>query len=212
MPVGAPKLKVEKREVSKAMTSKLTWVAAAAIIVVAAVGAWALLGTPVTPTETGEWTELLVPGQVYGYPAGSLSGINAIHFMAHGSGYLLTDNLATYTQANDNRIGSITSSGATIATFPFDVAFDIVVDVTANKDNIGQLNVGYLMVSLGLYSDSGIIHLVTENSLNTAETIYSSPANYIHVNAKWDNTGNTGYKLTADDNLYLENVSLWLRG
>lgn len=194
------------------MSSKLPWVAAAAIIVVAAVGAWALLGTPVTLSETGEWVAVGVPGQAYGYPAGSKSGINAIHFMRHGSGYLLTDNLANYTQSNDNRIGSITTSGATISTFPFDIPFDIIVDVTANKDNIGQLNVGYLMVSLGLRSDSGIIHLVTENSLNSQETIYSSPANYIHVNVKWDNTGNTGYILTADDNLYLENVSLWLRG
>ena len=56
MPVGAPKIKFEKKEVSKAMTSKLSWVAAAAVIVVAAVGAWMILGTPATPSgETGVW-------------------------------------------------------------------------------------------------------------------------------------------------------------
>jgi len=215
MPVGAPKVKFEKKEVSKAMTSKLPWIAAAAIIVVAAVGAWAIIGTPVAPSgETGDWNSVAsgTLGQALGYINNQKSGINAIHFMKHGSGYSLTDNLALYNQANDNRIGSITASGATISTFPFDVTFDIILDVTGNKDNMGQMNKGYLTVSLGLYDNAGLIHLNTENSLDASETVYSSPTNYIHVNAKWDNTGNTGYILTADDNLFLENISLWLRG
>ena len=193
---------------------KLPWIAAAAIIVVVAAGAWALLGgAPAAPSgQAGEWRVIKsgTPGQALGYPGGSKSGINAIHFMKHGSGYVLTDNLGAYTQSNDNRIGSILASGATISTFPFDVAFDIIIDVTGNKDNMGQVNKGYLTVSLGLYENTGLI-MTTENSLDANETVYYSPANYIYVNAKWDNSTN-GYILTADDNLYLENISLWLRG
>jgi hypothetical protein len=216
MPVGAPKMKFEKREVSKAMTSKLPWVAAAIIIVVAAAGAWLILGgAPAVPSgRVEEWRAIRsgTPSQALGYYAGQKSGINAIHFMKHGSGYQLTDNLATYTQSNDNRIGSILASGATIDTFPFDVAFDIVVDVKGHKDNMGQVNKSYLAVSLGLWSDTGLIYLPTDNSLDSTEYVYSSPANEIWVNALWDNTGHTGYILTADDNLHLENIILWLRG
>jgi len=193
------------------MTSKFPWVAAAIIIVVAAVGAWAIMGTATAPAgETGVWRELGVPGQAYGFPEGSKSGIVAIHFMRHGSGYSLSDNLATYTQSNDNRIGSLTASGQTISTFPYDTAFDIIVDVAGHDDNMGQLNINYLMVELQAHKDTGWT-LGPENSLNTQETVYSSPAGYIFVNVLWDNS-NSGYTISADDNLYLDNVKLWLRG
>ena len=33
----------------------------------------------------------------------------------------------------------------------------------------------------------------------------------IRFNVVWDNNGN-GYELEADDNLYMENIDLWLRG
>ncbi len=193
------------------MSSKLPWVAAAVIIVVAAVGAWAMLGTTAAPAGTEDWTEQGVPGQALGFPySGAKSGIVAIHLMKHGSGYVTTDNLFTYTVGNDNRIATINASGQTVGTFPFDVAFDIVVDVSGNKDNMGQVNIGYLMVELQAHKDTGWT-LAAENSLNSQETVYSSPANYIYTNVKWDNAG-AGYTISADDNFYFDSVKLWLRG
>ncbi|MFH1820936.1 MAG: hypothetical protein ABH852_00615 [Methanobacteriota archaeon] len=212
MPVGAPKIRFEKREVSKAMSNKFPWVAAAVIIVVAALGAWAVLGTPAAPGETGVWSDVqnITPGSAYGIPAGSESGIFAVHFMKNGSGYVTTDNLGAYTQSNDNRIGSFTASGQTIATFPFDTTFDIVVDVIGHNDNMGQININYLMVELQAHKDTGWT-LAAENSLNAKEYVYNSPADYIYVNAIWDNAGN-GYTISADDNMMLDNIRLWLRG
>lgn len=213
MPVGAPKIKFEKKEVSKAMTSKISWVAAAAIIVVAAVGAWTILGTPAAPSgETGVWNGVqeITPGSAYGIPAGSKSGITAVHFMKHGIGYDNSENLQKRYNGDNDRIGSFTASGQTLGTFPFDTRFDIVVDVVGNDDNMGQVNIGYLMVELGSYKNTGW-QLLSENSVNTREYTYSSPASYLFVNALWDNNGE-GYTISADDNMILDNIRLWLRG
>lgn len=192
------------------MTRRIPWIAAA-IIIVAAIGAWTVFGgAPAAPAPEGEWHKVN-PGQAYGFPTHSpLSGITAIHFMKHGSWYDNTDNLANIAQNNDNRIGSITSSGSTIATFPFDTTFDIAVDVQGHNDNMGQITKNYLTVELAFYLDTGYF-MPNENSLDINEHVFGSSADTINVNAIWDNNGH-GYTLSADDNMYLENVSLYLRG
>jgi rubredoxin len=71
--VGAPSLKVERREVRKAMAQRLPWVAAAVIIVVAVgLAAWALMPAPaVKPVVEGPWQQWW--RAILGVPVGTTS-------------------------------------------------------------------------------------------------------------------------------------------
>lgn len=132
-----------------------------------------------------------------------------MHFMRHASvgeaNYASTDNLS----ASTRRIGSLTASGQTISTFPYDNRYDIVVETQVHDDNMGQLTTAYMKVSINLKYDSGW-DPSGENSTDNMENIFNSQSAYKGINVVWDNGGN-GYVLRADDNLSVEDVTLWCR-
>ncbi|MEM3421729.1 MAG: hypothetical protein QW315_05680 [Candidatus Hadarchaeum sp.] len=209
MPVGAPK-RFEKKEVSKAMSSKLPWVAAI-IIVAAAVAAWALWPTaevPATVPSAGAKITLATgSGTVFAAPPEN-SGIENIYIVKTGQNY--TQNFSGLT---DNYLAVISSNGASVI-IPYDTPFAIVVAVTGHKDNMGQLTTAYLKVALGAITSSGEWSIPYENSDDNSaikENIFYSDSTKIRVNVVWDNGGNY-YQLKADDNLIIQHVDLWLRG
>ncbi|MGC8816663.1 MAG: hypothetical protein ACP5PX_02465 [Candidatus Hadarchaeum sp.] len=206
MPVGAPK-RFEKREVSKAMSSKLPWIAAI-IVLAAAAAAWALWPTaevPATVPSAGARITLAAgSGTVFAAPPEN-SGIENIYIVKAGQNY--NENFSGLT---DNYLAVISSNGSYV-TIPYDTPFAIVVAVTGHKDNMGKLDKAYLKVALGATTDSNSWSITWDNSNDTNEYIFYSDATKIRVNVVWDNSGSY-YQLQADDNLNIQHVDLWIRG
>jgi hypothetical protein len=211
MPVGAPKIKYEKKEVNKAMTSKLPWVAAAIIIVAAAAAAWALWPTAEVPPAAGGAAKvtLAATGTVFAAPPEN-SGIENIYIVKAGQNY--DENFSGL--GSDNVLAVISSNGATVE-IPYNTPFAIVVAVTGHKDNMGQLSAAYMKVALGATTSSGTWSIPYENSDDNSaikeRVFFPSNGTIIRFNVVWDNNGNY-YQLQADDNLIINHVGLWLRG
>lgn len=208
-PVGAPRIRMEKKEVKKEMTSKLPWATAVGIIVVAAIGAWALWPTAEIPSRAATVTAVVGPGTAFAaYPDNS--GIENIYIVKTGQTY--TENFSGL--GTDNVLGTISSTGASVS-IPYDTQFAIVVAVTGHKDNMGQLTNAYMKVALEANTDSSDWSITYENSDDDATideyTFYPSDGTWVRFNVVWDNDGNY-YQLKADDNLNITAVDLWLRG
>ncbi len=207
-PVGAPKLL--KKGGEKVMTNKLPWATAAVIIVVAAIGAWTIFGAaPAAPPTAGTAgvSATLGTGTVFGsWPDNS--GIENIYIMPTGQTY--TDNMAD----SGNALVTLTYSGDS-DNIPYDTQFAIVVAVTGHTDNMGQLTEAYMKVALGATTSSTDWSIPYENSDdNNAIDEYefqTSDGTWVRFNVVWDNNASY-YQLTADDNLNISAVDLWLRG
>jgi hypothetical protein len=148
-PVGAPKLKIQ-REVKKEMSSRLPWVAATIIIVVAAgLGAMAL-STPTTtvnpPTgaSTGTFGGITQgAGLIENTFADNLSGIGIenIYIIDHELGdntHDFRDQPLTWIVPSDN-VKSIIYCHNDTAEIPYENTFDIVVAVRIQAENIAYL-------------------------------------------------------------------------
>lgn len=196
------------------MTSRLPWATAAAILVIAAVGAWMILGPAPVEEAEEEWNRVGygLPGTATAMQTGFKSGIIAIHIInaANVHNYL-TDNLMDYTLDNDNRMFSMTATGQE-GNITYGTDFDIVLDVVGHTDNMGDDAIAYLKGCLGFYSDDGSVAWVAaDNSDDGDETAYEAGgADDIYVNiqlATW-----TDLSLIGDENLFIENVALHCRG
>jgi len=206
-PAGAS---IKKRGEEK-MASKIPWVAAAIIIVVAAIGAWATLkGAPAAPpTGYAAVTARAAPGKVFGLPPGSNSGILYIHIMRNGGTWNMSENLSTYPVGPaQQRLGVISTSGGT-ANIPYGVAFDIVVDVVGHDDNMAYVQEENLQVWLAA---SGDITITGAYSTNAEEDNYMPvpTSSRIYANVRkstWQNK-----TLLAGQSMSLDNVSLELWG
>ena len=206
-PVGAPRIRLEKKEVKREMATKLPWATAAVIIIVAAIGAWTIWGQapaapPVTPPGP-TWTLSSVIGLVE-----NGSGIENIYLLKYGLGDL-SKNLAL--QYPDNVYAIITSPTAQVGTLPYENAFRIVIGIRGNKPDIAYANVDNLNAHLlvenivGTLKRAGAIISSIGRENATIKTVYASGDDYIYVNAthtNWDNLtlsagGQFGYEAGA---------------
>ena len=197
------------------MTSKLPWAAAAVIIVVAAVAAWAIWGQApaVPPTGAATITAIVGPGTVWaeGTPADNASGIENVYIVLHSAAI---DYASTNLSGNANNLGVITANLGT-ASIAYETKFDIVVAVKAGTDNMAYATKENMNVGLAI---SGSFTLAEENAGGTINSHmaayswdnsgYGTTSGYLQINAVWDNDGE-GYKLPADGSITLSNIKLW---
>lgn len=189
------------------MTSKLPWATVAVIIVVAAIGVWALYGTPageVTPPGQPATISLpTAPGIAFAGGIPTDSGIENVYIMQHGL-FENTDNLSGHEnlQVYSGNTAVIEQSGADPENVPYENYFDIVVAVKGHSDNMAYV------VKENMY-----VRLVIANAFTGDETTLSTgkryvfdndvgPTDWIRVNHLFDNDGN-GYKLGAGENIDL---------
>lgn len=199
-PVGAPKV-WKKKEVEKMMTRRLPLVAAA-IIIVAAVGAWAILGgTPVTPSAGG-WTST----SVLGFTGGQKSGIAAVYIAKPGQDF--DENWIAVATYPENYYLVHTDTGGT-GDIPYDTDFVILVEVVGHDDNMVAINLDNIKVELSL---TGTLVKSAENTNggDGQEFQFAISGSEIGVNAVWDNDGNY-FRLPADTS-FNYTVKLWTYG
>ena len=194
------------------MTSKLPWATVAVIIIVAAIGAWALYGTPageVTP-PVGQPATISVPtalGIAFAGGIPTYSGIENIYIMQHGlfentanlSGH---ENLQTYS----NNTAVIEASGADPENIPYENAFDIVVAVKGHTDNMAYVVKENMYVRI-VTANAWVIDESTLDNNSRRYDFEDGTPTYIRTNHLFDNDGN-GYKLGAGENIDLT-VTYW---
>jgi hypothetical protein len=184
------------------MTRKLPLVAAA-IIIVAAVGAWAILGgTPVTPS-VGGWTST----SVLGFTGGQKSGIVAVYMAKPGQDF--NDNWTALALLGDNYYLKHTDTGGT-GDIPYNTDFVILVEVVGHDDNMVAVNLANITVDLSL---SDTLQMAVENTDaggDGQELQFANNGTEIGVNAVWDNNG-AFFKLPADTS-FDYTTRLWTYG
>ncbi len=201
--LGVPR--IIKKGGEKEMTSKLPWATVAVIIIVAAIGAWALYGAPAGEvTPPGQPATISVPtapGLAFAGGIPTDSGIENVYIMQHGL-FTNTDNLSGHEnlQVYQGNTAVIESSGADPENIPYENYFDIVVAVKGHEDNMAYVN-----------KENMYVRLVISNAFTDDETTLSTGKRYqfatdgstwIRVNHLFDNDGN-GYKLGAGENIGL---------
>jgi len=189
------------------MTSKLPWATVAVIIVVAAIGAWALYGPAgeVTP-PVGQPAAISGIASGIGFAGGipTDTGIENIYIMQHGlfdnaENLCQHENLQTYS----GNTAVIEDTGLAAENIPYENSFDIVVAVKGHIDNMAYVNDDNmyvrLVISNAFTDDEGTGDNDTGKTYifdNDAPT----PENWIRVNHLFDNDG-YGYQLGAGDNI-----------
>lgn len=198
--VGAPKI---KKGGEKEMTSKLPWATVAVIIIVAAIGAWALYGAPAGEvTPPGQPATISVPtapGIAFAKGIPDYSGIENIYIMQHPL-FENTDNLSGHEnlQTYSGNTAVIEDTGLAAENIPYENYFDIVVAVKGHTDNMAYVN-----------KENMYVRIVISNAFTDDETTLDTgkryqfedgTPTYIRVNHLFDNDGN-GYKLGAGENI-----------
>jgi len=204
--MGVPKI---KKGGEKEMTSKLPWATVAVIIVVAAIGVWALYGTPAGEvTPPGQPATINVPtapGIAFAKGIPTYSGIENIYIMQRKTNsYVNTTNLSNHEnlQVYQGNKAVIEDTGLPAENVPYENLFDIVVAVKGHKENMAYVvkeNMYVRLVISGAFSDdvstlTTLARYVFDNDVG--------PTNWIRVNHVFDNSGN-GYKLRAGENISL---------
>lgn len=204
--VGVHKI---KKGGEKEMTSKLPWATVAVIIIVAAIGAWALYGTPagdVSPI-VGQPATISVPtagGIAFAGGIPTDSGIENIYIMQHGL-FENTDNLSLHEnlQTYSGNTAVIEDTGLAAENVPYENLFDIVVAVKGHSDNMAYVNKENMYVRIVITNAFSDDQSTLDNALrrykfdNDAGT-----STWLRANHLFDNDGN-GYKLGAGDNIAL---------
>ena len=198
--VGAPER--IKREV-KEMTSKLPWATVAVIIIVAAIGAWALYGTPASTPSAGAPATISVPiatGIAFAGGIPTDSGIENIYIMQHGL-FENTDNLTMHEnlQIYDSNTAVIEDDGQPAENVPYENYFDIVVAVKGHTDNMAYVNKENMYVQIVISNAFD----ADESSLDNDDRRHQfgiEAGVWVRVNHLFDNDGN-GYKLGAGENI-----------
>lgn len=189
------------------MTSKLPWATVSVIIIiVAAIGAWAIFGGAPAAPPAGAATITAIAGQgtvfAAGIPAGTASGIENVYIIATGT-YTKTDNLS----GNANILGVIEADGGSV-NIDYETAFDIVVAVKVGTDNMAYAVLENMNVSIAV---SGSFSITEENTTDKnlfENSGYGTTTGWVRVNAVWDNAG-SGYTLPADGSITLDPIKLW---
>ncbi len=194
------------------VTSKTPWFAtAAAVIMAAAIGAWALwpTGTPVTPSYATV-SAIAGPGTVFTGGVPSASGIENVYIIATSG--LDDDNENV---SGDPDILGVIEADSGSTNIPYETAFTIVVAVKAHSDNLAYVvrenmkveltGSGSFTISAENAGDSANSHLAAEPFDNSG---YGTTSGWLRINAVWDN-GGTGYRLPAGGTLSLDPIRLW---
>ncbi len=201
--VGVHKI---KKGGEKEMTSKLPWATVAVIIIVAAIGAWALYGTPAgeVPPIVGQPATISVPtagGIAFAGGIPTDSGIENIYIMQHGL-FENTENLTSHEnlQTYSGNTAVIEDTGQAAENVPYENLFDIVVAVKGHTDNMAYVN-----------KENMYVRIVISNAFSDDESTVTTGKRYdfedgtptfIRTNHLFDNDGN-GYRLGAGDNIAL---------
>ena len=186
------------------MTSKLPWATVAIIIVVAAIGVWALYGTPAgevpPPGQPATISVPTAPGIAFAGGIPTTSGIENVYIMQHG---LFENDVDLCEHANlqvyQGNTAVIEDTEQPAENIPYENLFDIVVAVKGHDDDMAYVVKENMYVELtitGAFSDS-------ESTLSTEKRyLFDSNGDWIEVNHLFDNDGN-GYKLAAGENISL---------
>ncbi|MDI6643203.1 MAG: hypothetical protein QMD95_04040 [Candidatus Hodarchaeaceae archaeon] len=209
----------------KEMTTKLPWVAATLIIVIAAgLGAWALWPA-VLPVEGPRWrliqTWTLTPTVTelsYGWAlawAPDNSGIENIYFMDNAKTFSATENLSNHENIirgrNNVKVVFGRDAGETTPTLKdnlwyrhnTDNFWKLVVAVTVYNTDVANLVPENVKVELIASAPLNI----SENKTGTGLNQFASDTTWRRWNAVWDNNGH-GYALTAGESFDFT-VKLW---
>ena len=191
------------------MTSKLPWATVAVIIIVAAIGAWALYGTPAgdVPPIVGQPATISVPtagGIAFAGGIPTDSGIENIYIMQHGL-FDNTENLSDHAnlQTYGGNTAVIEDTGLAAENVPYENLFDIVVAVKGHTDNMAYVNKENMYVRIVITNAFSADETTLDNALrrykfdNDAGT-----STWLRANHLFDNDGN-GYKLGAGENIAL---------
>lgn len=162
------------------MTSKLLWITAAAVILVAAaMGAWMIFGgapAEVTPPAP-KWTAIMgMIGNV---------GIENVYFMDATKNYSLTQNLSGHENILKYQGTPVvfTASGQT-KDIPYNVPFDIVVAIRVPAENVAYLAKENIKLE---FSATGGITITPDNT--TVEELFvfeNQPGVLLRLNARLD--------------------------
>jgi len=185
------------------MTSKLPWAAAAVIIVVAAVAAWAIWGQApaVPPTGAATITAIVGPGTVFTGPIPTYSGIENIYIVKAGQDY--SGNFSGL--GTDNVLGTITATTGSVD-IPYETDFAIVVAVKGAKENMAYVVKENMYVYVSI---TGSFTASENTNVTNNRTIFvDGGADYIRVNHYCDN-GGSYYKLPAAGTITLDPVSYY---
>jgi len=159
--VGAPR--IIKKGGEKEMTSKLPWATVSVvIIIVAAIGAWAIFGgAPAAPTG---WTAVLgLIGNV---------GIENIYLMDNTKTYSLNADLCEHENILEYEGQDVVITGTGLTeNIPYGAGFDFVVAIRVPSENVANLAVENIIVELAA---TGAISLSADNSTDGEEYIFDS--------------------------------------
>jgi len=182
------------------MASKLPWVVVV-VIVVAAIGAWAIFrGEPTASPTAPSWGSITV----LGFTGGQKSGIVNVYIAKTGQDY---DENWSAVATTDNYYLKQTATGQT-GNIPYETSFVFLIEVTGHDDNMAYINLDNLKVELAV---TGSFTKTAENTDggDGAEYQFVLDATHIGVNAVWDNNGNF-FKLPAGGSIdYTTKLWLW---
>lgn len=180
--------------------------------VIAMVGAYSILGETTTPPSGGAASiGIPVPlsGIAFAATIPTTSGIENIYIMEHkADSYDNADNLAGHENILEySGTDAIIENSGGSANIPYDNAFDIVISIKVDSENVAYLQEENVRIELTL---SGAFSLGPENSANENEfTRFTEGSENLFMNIIWDNNGN-GYTLSAGATLNIDNVKLYL--
>ena len=185
------------------MTSKLPWATVAVIIIVAAIGAWALYGPAGEVTPPGQPATISVPTAPWIAFAGEVptdSGIENIYIMQHGL-FENTDNLTMHEnlQIYNGNTAVIEDNGQPAENIPYENYFDIVVAVKGHTDNMAYVNKENMYVRIVISNAFSADESSLDNNDRRHQFGIESDV-WVRVNHLFDNDGN-GYKLGAGENI-----------
>lgn len=187
------------------MTSKLPWATVAVIIVVAAIGAWALYGGPAGEvTPPGQPATISVPtapGIAFAGGIPTDSGIENVYIMQHG---LFDNNVDLSEHENLQTYGGNTAviedTELPAENVPYENYFDIVVAVKGHQDNMAYVVKENMYVRIVISNAFSADESTLDNNLRRYQ--FANDTGWIRVNHLFDNDGN-GYKLQAGENIDL---------
>jgi hypothetical protein len=199
-PVGAPKIGKIKKGGEK-VTTKLPW-ATAAVIIVAAVAAWAIWGqAPAVPPTGAATVTMGSSNAVFTAAIPTYSGIENIYIVKSGQNYAANfSGLGT-----DNVLGTITATTGSV-NIPYETNFAIVVAVKGATENMAYV----VKENMYVYVNITGSFTASENTNTTAKrTVFlSSLPTYIRVNHYCDNGGNY-YRMPAGGTISLNPVNYY---
>lgn len=183
---------------------KLPLATVALIIVVSAIGAWALYGTPeggmTPPGQPATISVPTAPGIAFAGGIPTDSGIENIYIMQHGL-FENTDNLSGHEnlQSYSGNTAVIEASGADPENVPYENAFDIVVAVKGHTDNMAYVNKENMYVRI-VTANAWVIDESSLDNDSRRHDFEDGTPTFIRTNHLFDNDGN-GYTLAAGENI-----------